>query len=459
MKAFNKESPKVTVYITSHNYSRFLKESIDSVLKQTYKNWELFLLDDGSSDESFEIMKSYESSIVFAQRNKKAQGLRNCANNVLKKASGKYIIRLDADDYFDENALILMVDYLENNDIALVYSDWIYVNEFGFFTGKETRKKLNIETLVNDLAAHGACTMIRTKVLNEIGGYDTEFDKQDGYELWLKIIQNYRVGNINTPLFYYRKHGDSMSSDEKKLIISRRHIKNKIVLSKKAKCKNSNTAIIPVRNTSNDYAKLAFSNINENRNFLDKTILDVIKSNLFENIIVESDDKKVLDYVNKKYSSCISVLRPNNLLGDLIPLSKVIYSTVKYIEKKFDFNNDIIAVVPIHCPSRSFEDIIEGYNTLILNNVDQVISTYEDFDMHFIHSKMGMKPLNPNSLDSIRYEREALFVNNGAIQIFWREFLDKHSMYKGKIGHFTMEKSRSLQIKKSNDLISFYEKK
>ena len=85
---------------------------------------------------------------------------------------------------------------------------------------------------------------------------------------------------------------------------------------------------------------------------------------------------------------------------------KCTYSTVKNIEKNYNLKSDIIAVVPIHCPLRSHEDIIEGFNTLILNNVDQVISTYEDFDMHFTHSKFGMKPLNPNSLDSIR-EKES----------------------------------------------------
>ena len=62
MSILNNQNSKVTIYVTSHNYSRFLKESIESVLNQTYKNWELFLIDDGSSDDSFEIMKSYESS-------------------------------------------------------------------------------------------------------------------------------------------------------------------------------------------------------------------------------------------------------------------------------------------------------------------------------------------------------------------------------------------------------------
>ena len=182
-----------------------------------------------------------------------------------------------------------MVNYLENSDAVLVYPDWIYVNESGFFTGKETRKKLNVDTLVNDLAAHDALSKNRCFKRNR--RYDTNFDKQDGYELWLKIIQKNNVGNINTPLFYYRKHGESMSSNENKLIHSRKKIKNKIVESKSNLKKLIKTAIIPVRNKSKSYAKLAFSKLNENISFLDKTINDVIDSKLLKNIIVESDDK------------------------------------------------------------------------------------------------------------------------------------------------------------------------
>ena len=123
MNISKKENSKVTVYITSHNYSIFLKESIESVLKQTYKNWELFLIDDGSSDNSFDIMNSYKNQKIKVFRNLKAKGLRSCANYVLGKSDGKYIIRLDADDFFDENALLLMVNYLENSDAVLVYPD------------------------------------------------------------------------------------------------------------------------------------------------------------------------------------------------------------------------------------------------------------------------------------------------------------------------------------------------
>tara|TARA_B110000003_G_C16593704_1_gene512832 strand:+ start:169 stop:1554 length:1386 start_codon:yes stop_codon:yes gene_type:complete len=460
MSILNNQNSKVTIYVTSHNYSRFLKESIESVLNQTYKNWELFLIDDGSSDDSFEIMKSYENSIIFAKRNNKALGLRNCANFVLNHANGEYIIRLDADDFFDENAILLMVDFLEKNKkLALVYPDWIYVDEKGKFCGRETRKKIDKETFVYDLAAHGACTMIRTKILKKIGGYDTSLDKQDGYEIWMKIIQNYKVGNINTPLFSYRKHGSSMSSDESKLIESRTKIKN-ILIKQKPKISNlNNIVIIPIRNKSNIYAQLAFQKFNNKFNFIDKAINDAISSKIFKEIIIETDDDNVCHYVKKEYPDIKVYKRSKDLCGDLIPLSKVIFDVYEKNKKTTSTKFNIICILPIHCPQRISDDIVEAFNTLILNEVDQVISTYEDYDMHFKHSMYGMEPISSENMDLIRYERDALYVNNGAVHMLWSNFIDKNTMYKGKIGHFTMKRERSIQIKLKEDLINYHESK
>ena len=62
-----------------------------------------------------------------------------------------------------------------------------------------------------DLPAHGACTMFKTSVLKKIGGYDESFSCQDGYDIWLKIINNYQISNINNPLFFYRQHSLSLT--------------------------------------------------------------------------------------------------------------------------------------------------------------------------------------------------------------------------------------------------------
>jgi glycosyltransferase involved in cell wall biosynthesis len=455
------QSPLVTVYITCHNYGHFLKEAVDSVLNQSMPDWEMILINDGSTDSSLSIMEEYIRSFpgrrISLINNEKSMGLRHCANSALSMAKGKYIIRLDADDYFDENAFLLMAGYLEDHkDVVLVFSDWIYIAGNGDFLNRETRKKLNKETLVFDLPAHGACSLIRRKTLRTLGGYDLAFNTQDGYELWAKIIQKYQVANISTPLFYYRKHGESMSSDDNKLIESRRRIKKQLVDSQYKQNTLVKTAIIPVRNKSANFLNLAFEKFN-GKTFLDRTIDDVIGSQLFNNIIVDTDDIEVVNYLRKR-PEVICIIREGEIKSEHVPLSNVIFNVLKELETRHSLFADIVAIISINCPFREIDHIIEGVNTLLMFDVDQVISTYEDLDAHFKHSYYGMQPINPKTIDKLRFEREALYVNNGAVHIFWREAANKDSMYTGKIGHFLMEKNKSLQIKTQADLVGLVTK-
>lgn len=450
---------KVTVYITSHNYGRFLDQAIKSVLNQSYLNWECIIFDDNSTDNTNKILDNYREDVrINIVSFSKRMGLRYCANKALELAKGDYIIRLDADDYFDENAFKLMVGYLQENlNVALVYSDWIYIDEFGGFLGKETRRKVGSEIKVNDLSIHGACTMVRTEILKSLGGYSIDVETQDGFELWLKVIQNYPIGSISTPLFYYRKHGPSMSSSLEKLLNARRKIKSNVI--NKNEQELNCIAVVPIRNISPILPNIAFTRI-KNETLLDKTISDIIESKLFTQIIIDSDDFAVTEYVNKTYPSIFTSNRNETLLGDNIRMSKVVFEAIQnFIQEKGKFDFDIISILPIHCPFRDKNDIIEGYHTLLLTGLDQVISVYSDFDLHFMHSLNGLIPINPSSIDSVRYERENLYVSNGAVHFFWKEQLHENSLYTGKIGHFEMTKEKSFQIKKIDDLklINIYE--
>ena len=116
-----KNNPLVTIYIPCRNYGKYLSQSIESVLNQIYTNWELFIIDEGSNDKTEEISKDYQKrhpSKIFFIKNSKPLGLQKVANKILAKASGKYMIRLDSDDWFHEIALYIMVKKLEDNNNA-----------------------------------------------------------------------------------------------------------------------------------------------------------------------------------------------------------------------------------------------------------------------------------------------------------------------------------------------------
>ena len=222
--------PKVTVYITNHNYGSFLEQAINSVLSQSFEDLELIIIDDGSNDNSREIIKKYKSNPKIKTIFQKKKGL-NASNNVaLKEAKGDFLVRLDADDFLEKCAVENMYELLnKNQEVAMVFPDYFNVNKSGKIINRVFRHDFNKEVSLLDQPAHGACTMIRKKVLEEVGGYDEEFDRQDGYDLWLKIIFKYRVMNLNEPLFYYRQHDKNLTKDNLELFKARASIKRKYI--------------------------------------------------------------------------------------------------------------------------------------------------------------------------------------------------------------------------------------
>ena len=214
-----KKNPKVTVYIPTYNYGRYLKKSIESVLFQTMNEWELIIIDDGSTDNTQKILTEYSKNPRIKIIKQKNKGLLVSSNIALRLSNGEYIIRLDADDLLDENALLVMSNKLDSmQEIALVYPDYYTMDKNGEIIDIVRQRKIDVEMKLLDIAAHGACAMIRKKCLIEIGGYDEFYSCQDGYYTWLKFIKKYKVLNVNVPLFYYRQHPESLSKNKKKIL-------------------------------------------------------------------------------------------------------------------------------------------------------------------------------------------------------------------------------------------------
>ena len=222
----------ISIYITNHNYGKYIRQSIESVLNQTYQEIELLIIDDGSTDNSKDVISNYTRHDKVQIKYQKRKGLNVCNNIALKNAKGRYMIRLDADDYLMTDAIEKMVRVLdENQSCALVFPDYHLVDSDGMIIRTVFRHDFNDNVTLFDLPAHGACTMIRKSVLDIISGYDEEFDRQDGYDLWLKVIHKYKIKNINTPLFCYRQHNSNLTKNDTELLRTRAKIKAKHIKS------------------------------------------------------------------------------------------------------------------------------------------------------------------------------------------------------------------------------------
>ncbi len=430
-------NPKITVYIASYNYGKYLEHAIHSVLRQTLQDFELLIYDDGSTDESGAILARYEEDpriTVFRQQN---EGLISIANKALQRARGEYLMRLDADDFLDENALLVLSSILDTKpDVDLVYPDYYEVDEENKVLGLVRRKKIGEESELLDVPAHGACTMIRTKVLRELGGYSDGLSCQDGYDLWVRFIQQHQPYNVNLPLFYYRKHLASSTTDAMRILKARREIKRRFVkkLEKVRTC-----LILPIRRSSPIKKDLPLTRVGGKR-LMDYALSAALDAHV-DRVIVTTEDEEVATAAREHGVTVVK--RPAELGAPGTPIEPTIRHVLKELKKE-GFIPDIIGIIFYTSPLIKGEHIDEAIDTLRIYKADSVVSVKENNRLHYVHDKYGLRPLTRRA---IKDEREHFFEESGAFIITRRETLMKEQSLVGKLlGHIVLSEQESIDI-------------
>ncbi len=440
------DNPLITVYITNYNYEKYVKQSIDSVLSQTLQDFELIIIDDGSTDNSRDIIEEYrahEKVIIIYQQNK---GL-NITNNVAMRVSkGKYLMRLDADDFLVETALEDMSAMLEvNEELGLVFPDYYYVDAEGHVSGEERRHNFEKEVSLYDQPAHGACTMIRLSFLKRIGGYNESFTCQDGYDLWLKFVVHYKVSNINKPLFYYRRHGENLTSNEVRILETRRAIKEAFLQQKKNL--NSTVLVIPVRNTRiNGESWPLFQHFG--KTILEQKLEICLQAKCTAVVYIVSSDPHILDFSKSAFNEDkrVQVLEraprlaePNQSLGATVKLA-----VDDALEKSIDFN--YVMTVTLDFPFADASIIDEAVNTLMLFKSDAVLSVRPDNQMYYQHLGHSLVPI----LDQekfIRIERDALYKAAAGVSACKKSsFLKYGKINAGVISHVVVDEKMAFKV-------------
>lgn len=202
----------ISVIIPTYNREEFLKRAIDSVLNQTFKDFEVILVDDGSTDGTYNLIQQYEKITYLKQENLGVSAARNLG---LEKASGEFIAFLDSDDEWQSDKLQKQVDFLQNNPSL----KWVYSDETWIRSGKKVNKKnkhqkrggdLFLASL--DLCLIGASTVVIHKSFFNKYAFREDFKVCEDYDLWLKFLIDYPVGYIDEPLINkYGGHSDQLS--------------------------------------------------------------------------------------------------------------------------------------------------------------------------------------------------------------------------------------------------------
>jgi len=454
-------SPLVTVYIPCRNYGRFLEKAVNSVFTQLYSNWELIIVDEASTDDSAAIAQAlcrrYPEKITFIQ-NEEPMGLQRLANSVLGLVKGKYMVRLDSDDWFDECALLLMVAKLEANpEIGLVYGNYFYTDPEGKVIGIERRHKLGAEDAVGYLPPHGACTMFLTRALKAVGGYSVDVNAQDGWELWYKLYSRIGAASLDVPLFYYRQHGDSLSRDAKRLLVARSQIFDRISQTLEGDYKPTHVAVIPVRESYPGFEGVPYREF-EGVSLLERAIRSAADSEKIHSVIVASQSQAVLAYSKQLEEAGavpkhLRMLRDENECSDRnIPIRDMLIKAGEYYAKQCGRYPDSIAFLSLHAVRRQTEHVDKALNLLRITESDAVVSVQEEREPMFLHGENGLELFNPGRFQDLTYDRERLYRFNGSIIATWWEVLQEHNLFGDKIVSIEMSAEDSYQVKNADML-------
>ena len=441
-------NPLVTVYITNYNYGQYLIKAIESVLSQTYDYMELIIIDDGSDDGSRSIIEKYSPRANVFSVFQKNKGL-NASNNVaFKMARGKYIMRLDADDFLAPQAVEIMTSELErNSDCALVFPDYYLVDKEEKVIEQVIRHNFEKDVSLLDQPAHGACTLIRKSILESIGGYDQTFSIQDGYDLWLNIIDKYPVRNVNLPLFYYRRHDKSITSNEKKLLQTRGQIKAKHV-QKRQLAPNNVIAIIPVRGQIIDPRSNPLKKVGD-KCLIDWAIDSALRSRLVSKVLITSPDNQVINHVSNSYTEVMLHKRDVKLARINTAIEDTALEALNFYSSSND-EPDALLMLYIEAPFRSTRYIDKAINTFQLYDVDVVDGVRTDDDILYVHRGNGLEPWQKDR--KLRLEREELYRRAGGIHLIRVSTLkETKNMLAGRIGHIFLDQQAAFTIKSDLD--------
>lgn len=241
---------KISILVPAFNAEKFISNTILSVKNQNFTEWEMIIVDDGSTDNTVEIINSYAAKDkrikLFTQKNKGGQIARNVA---FSHSSGEYIVLLDADDQILPNKLYRQSEILdENSDYGLVYGDTWHCNDQMMHVQLESLKYPGqhvsgdvYEKIINGniFAVHSA--MVRRKCILDVGLHDENPELIADWDLWVRVAEKYKFLYEPIPVAEYRFHNSmsAKSDGAKKQFVQRMGVANKIQNSSRYKALNS----------------------------------------------------------------------------------------------------------------------------------------------------------------------------------------------------------------------------
>lgn len=205
--------PKISVIMPAYNAEKYIGEAIDSILNQTYGDFEFIIIDDGSKDKTAEIVCSYNDSRIKFVQNEHNLGVADTLNKGIELAQGEYIARMDSDDISMPERFEKQIEFLTDNpDIAVLGTG---IRCFGAQNTERifspSSEQLKVDLLFSSCFAHPT-VMMRSSVIEENNyRYDSAYSKMEDYDLWCRISEKYKLGALLDILLKYRIHPNQVT--------------------------------------------------------------------------------------------------------------------------------------------------------------------------------------------------------------------------------------------------------
>lgn len=275
--------PLVSILLNCYNASNYISKAIQSVLDQTYLNWELIVWDDGSTDDTLKKIKKFDSEKIKIFSNKYNVGLGKSRINAIKKLNGDLVAILDSDDYFHKEKLSKQVEIFEKHPNVSLCSSWCRIldeknnllkNINYNLSNTEIKNKINF---LNVLA--NSSLMYRRNIAEQFGWYSKKFEYSQDYDLTLKLLEKNDLFLIREYLTFIMLHSQSMTNTKHLNILS---VKEQIVilrdnLKKKQFSNEERTLIKTIINVN--LVRLYFKTLKDNTyNSLKNLILIFLKN-------------------------------------------------------------------------------------------------------------------------------------------------------------------------------------
>ena len=223
-------NPLISVIVPCYNQAQYLDECLQSVLDQTYQNWECIIVNDGSLDHTEEVAKKWlEKDPRFKYIHKENGGLSSARNAGIREAKGEWILPLDADDYISNDYLDLAKNHFFDQNLKVIYSE---AQKFGVINDKWNLDDFSLKKLATKNLIF--CTAFyRKNDWEKIGGYDENLlHGLEDWEFWISLLKiNGKVLKLNVICFFYRIKDNSMLNELKKnsgekavMYIEKKHI-------------------------------------------------------------------------------------------------------------------------------------------------------------------------------------------------------------------------------------------